>query len=244
MASHISKFLDRVEKHDDLLLAKVLRNISTWTKEIQNRIHEVIERDGDVDLLIEWTRSPSQFVQRIGNVDSTNLTASRFASKYRSAKLWNGHVTRLMSLCRASKKDDILIEMIGIMANLTLDDIPVGSSWAMYLTENRILPFAVQLTAHNTAHNDFKLEALIFSRQICADDESARLIASSRTIPAVYGMRAMCDIDVEFSLQLLFTFQVYITFQSTRDVLLAETGKEVSCFYIFQLVYQLARFRH
>ena len=113
MILHVEKFLDRIEEFSDLLLAKVVRNLSLWTRRLQHEI-ETFEKE---TVLASLTKSPSRFVQDLPDDITHHRDSHTLMSKYQSCKFWNNHVDRITILFADNESEDISLEMLGTLNN-------------------------------------------------------------------------------------------------------------------------------
>jgi len=113
---------------------------------------------------------------------------------------------------------DLLAEVLGILVNVTLDDIPWGE-----LCEAGLIDLLTRLLVPGFSEDDIVLECVMLVGNLGLMLESAQYVASSRLPSLLQQVLVEKRDDEEIVVQLLFTFQCLLTFEEVREIVLSET---------------------
>jgi hypothetical protein len=113
---------------------------------------------------------------------------------------------------------DLLVEVIGTLANLTLPDVP----WAE-LCEIGLVDLLHRLLVPSFSEDDVVLECVMLIGNIAQSREAAHHIANSRLPNMLADLLSEKRDDEEIVLQLLFTFRCLFLFEEIREVILQDT---------------------
>jgi len=215
------------------VLLKVTRNLSQWTKCIQCKIEQVLFHQ-DLTALVGLTKDPSSFVQteEIGVADDDGVEGTSnesFSSLYRERHIWDDHIDYLLQSVVQSKNEDLIVEQIGILNNLTPYDLPDGTEWIDFLHEyshdisdllQNILNPAIGHSRANSYHDDLKMEAIIWIGDICVDEKCSEWMANNDIVHAMSNLWKECyldeDSDPEMVLQFLSAYEQLLSHDQTR----------------------------
>jgi len=75
---------------------------------------------------------------------------------------------------------DLLVELLGTIGNMTENDLPKGRKWSSLIKDYNLCAFLGKLLVPGMSQNDIVLEVIIIIGQMCTDEKSSILIASSR----------------------------------------------------------------
>ena len=223
MINCIGGLVSRLRKHGDVLLAKILRNLSIWTRTLQSEIDVALETD-DINMLSSFTKSPSLFIKPNYVIDEVTTSCGGNVSKYYDYKFWEGHVVHLTEITLSSQDSDLLVELLGTLNNLTVYDLPKNKTWWDHISEFSLTTFAAKLLMPEMEKDDVKLETLILCGEMCADRSSALHFSNSVLLGYIHNLWSISD-DNEFALQLLCVYQRFLRFDETRDVIMLDPGK-------------------
>mmetsp|Transcript_8240 Transcript_8240/g.10140 ORF Transcript_8240/g.10140 Transcript_8240/m.10140 type:complete len:894 (+) Transcript_8240:260-2941(+) len=227
----VANLITRIEKHRDLLSAKLLRQLSRYTHSLQ--IHTLH--------LSSSSQPPSSPSKDIGEEQSTVTETSsaiktiRDNATYRSKQFWRDHTNALLQLCLDPSNDhDLLVELLGTVAHLTTNDISNGTtSWADLATTYSLPTFIHKLLLPGMAEGDIISTCLEITRRLlCHDDDSIRVLLRHGGDNG--GVRFLQVLDgvwddedtiaaTEVRWRCLATFKRLCFLREAREVLLYET---------------------
>ena len=138
-------------------------------------------------------------------------------SQYSYRGLWSPHFKQLLELLTDTDNHDLLIEVIGILANMTAQDVPANTSWARILKEYQLIPLFSKLFVPGMAQADLLLELVMLVYSITADPAACDLVASSNLIGLLYQLWKEKGDDDEILLQLIAVFHRLFQRESTRE---------------------------
>jgi hypothetical protein len=233
----IGIMLSSIKKSSDILtnqvLLKVLRNLSDWSRELQHKLYQVAAT-GDVSALEGFVKLSTSYI---------SPTQSDIVV-YWDHHFWNTHVESMMESVLNCKNDNLLVEWIAILANMTKDDMPAGLQWHDLLDDNtnKILRLCNRILDADESHkqsDDLKLEVVIWLGELCISNDCSNWIASSNLIVAMHDEFIQCASNLngseEMMLQILLSYRQFLMFESTRLQVMAGDGKIFS-FHIILLV--------
>lgn len=90
--------------------------------------------------------------------------------KYRA--LWTPHIKVLIEMLLETNSQDLMIEIVGCLANMTVYDLPATSNWSKLIKEYSLMNYLNKLLVPGLTQNDLILEIIM-------------LIATMATDPAV-----------------------------------------------------------
>ncbi|CAM9486517.1 unnamed protein product [Ascophyllum nodosum] len=144
--------------------------------------------------------------------------------EYKERTLWESHVEPLLDLATETEGQDLLVEVLGTLNNLTALDLPKGIGWVDVLSNYTLAPFLTKLLVPGMAQNDVVLEAVILAGVMAQDPQAAVLLASSRLISALHDLWSDTTGDTEITLQLLLTLWWLLNTKESREEVLYSTG--------------------
>ena len=102
------------------------------------------------------------------------------SEEYKYRGLWTAHVKTLAKISLESASNhDVLVEVFGILANLSASDLPSNLTWAKLLsisiTENKkdftLLDLIIRMLSSSSVHHDMMLETLLVLGSITQDTQ-------------------------------------------------------------------------
>ncbi len=216
-------------------LFKVARNLSQWTKCIQCKIEQVLFHQ-DLKALIGLTKDPSTFVQTeeigLGKDGDESVSNNGISSLYRERHIWDDHIDYLLQSVVQSNNEDILVEQIGILNNLTPYDLPEGTEWIDFLHEYSYeISNLLRNILQNSYHDDIKMEAIIWIGDVCVDEDCSKWMANNGIVQAMSDLWKECyldeDSDPEMVLQILSAYEQFLNHDQTRFQIIEDEGKTV-----------------
>ncbi|XP_030628420.1 kinesin-associated protein 3a isoform X2 [Chanos chanos] len=136
-----------------------------------------------------------------------------------SKKLFLNYVGDLAAQIGQDEKEEFVIECLGTLANLTIQDL----DWEMVLREYNLVPYLKDHLKPGCAEEDLILEVVILIGTVSMDDSCAAMLAKSGIIPALIELLNAQQEDDEFVCQIVYVFYQMVFHQATRDVIIKET---------------------
>ncbi|CAE7209702.1 KAP115 [Symbiodinium natans] len=122
-----------------------------------------------------------------------------------------------MAVCSVDNPD-MLVEVLGTLANVTLEEVP----WAE-LCEAGLLELLTRLLVPSFSEDDVVLECVLLASNLACCPESAQHIAGSRLPALMQDLLVEKREDEEIVVQLLFTFHCLLLHDEVREFVLQET---------------------
>lgn len=207
----IKESKDDCTKH---AIVKVLRNLSQWSRDLQNKLQQAATLgDGSpldghvkrVECYFITTKSENDFNSPHGRI------------MYWEHRFWDAHVEHTLENALGCDDHTLLVEWIGILSNITKDDMPPGLTWHDLIIDNssKILQLC-----HNTLdspHTDLKTGVIIWLGELCSSQESSSWIANSNIIEAMHEeLQNTSYVSEELKLQILWSYQQFMMYEETR----------------------------
>lgn len=126
--------------------------------------------------------------------------------QYKYRGLWSPHIKVFMEILQEENNHDILVEVFGCLANMTIYDLPATSNWSKLLREFNLLSMFNKMLVPGMTQNDLLLEIIMLIATIASDLNACNLIASSSLIGSLYQIWEEKSDDGEIVLQLLHCF--------------------------------------
>ena len=223
----IDNLVHQVLQKHNILAAKILRNISIWTRRLQIDIEMTLET-ADYTSINLTTRDPSKFVKHI-EMECPDECPSYF-NNYRSFKFWDRHIEKIASLCSKTINDNLLVELLSILNHFTINDMSPSLSWTSISQKYDIIPLLRRCTTPGMSCGDINMEAVILCNQICSHSEGASFLCNTKLISSLIQLYDGDDDDggdLELLHQILCLCKSLICYSDSRNELLLETGKLV-----------------
>lgn len=128
---------------------------------------------------------------------------------------WMSEYVR-MAMCSVDNPD-VLLEVLGTLANIALPDAPWGE-----LCEAGLVDLITRLLVPSFSEDDIVLECVILVGNLALSAESAQHIASSRLPAMLQDLLVEKHEDEEIVVQLLYAFECFLVFDEVRDSLLQD----------------------
>ncbi|KAG8436493.1 hypothetical protein GDO86_007550 [Hymenochirus boettgeri] len=133
--------------------------------------------------------------------------------------LFLDYVGDLAAQITNDEEEEFVIECLGTLANLTINDL----DWELVLKEYKLVPYLKDKLKPGSAEDDLVLEVVIMIGTVSMDDSCAALLAKSGIIPALIELLNAQQEDDEFVCQIVYVFYQMVFHQATRDVIIKET---------------------
>jgi len=122
-----------------------------------------------------------------------------------------------MAICGVDNPD-LLVEVLGTLANVTLPQVPWGE-----LCEAGLVDLMTRLLVPSFSEDDIALECIMLISNLALCQESAQHIAGSRLPGMLQAILVEKRDDEEIVLQLLYCFRCLLVYDEVRDVILQDT---------------------
>ncbi|KAL7477405.1 hypothetical protein ACHAW6_003209, partial [Cyclotella cf. meneghiniana] len=234
---NIFRIIQQSDSHyNKQVLLKVIRNLSQWSKEFQYRLHQALTV-GDANPLKGWVKRPANYLSstksNLQDDESEEKKLIQYSSIYWEHHFWDSHIEFLLQGALNCENDELLVEWIGILTNITKDDMPAGLHWHDLLYDNnrKIVRLCRRILDSDEAkkrHDDIKMEVIIWLGELCASKECSHWIASSNLIDAMHDELIQCAAPVdgsqEMGLQLLLSYKKMMMYDETRFQVIGGCG--------------------
>ena len=218
----VDKLIHHVLQNNDILSAKILRNLSVWTRRLQISIEIALE-NGDNKPISLLCKDHSRFVKHIERECPDECPM--FFNNYRSFKFWDRHIEKIALKCSIAEDDDLLLELIGIINHFTINDMPPSLSWSSISQKYSLIALLRRCTVPGISHIDIHMEAVILCNQICSHAEGASLFGKSKLITFMIQLIYDSEGGIDFILQILCLCETLMPYDEQRNELLLETGE-------------------
>jgi len=236
--SHIFSFIQTSQRHkgttnDNIqVLLKVVRNLSSYTRTLQCRLSEAIESQ-DLSPLVGIAKDSELYIQSTtlaeGEDRTNNQQRQMMTSLYWDKHYFDSHVEFIIQrtlACNKCANDNLLVEWLGIMSNLTRDDLPAGVQWQDLLHDNSSdLVELFHSLKDPSCHDDIKLELIILLGTSCSSEECSHWIASNNIVDIIHSVFIdEKQQDAELKLQILSTYERLMCYEVTRFQIMGGDG--------------------
>jgi hypothetical protein len=202
------------------VLLKVVRNVSVWSRSLQCKIAQALENQ-DLSCLQGYVEQPTRYI------DVTQQT-----SLYWEQNFWCAHVSFLWSSIYDCENEDVVVELVGILNNLTVDDLPAGNQWHDLMEEYNLdmLKFLKRVLDSNDGSaapccDDLKLEVILWLGELCADKEcSCWLVNVLDDINRIFTQSFVRSKDNDMSIGILYFYEQLLLHEETRFQVIGGDG--------------------
>jgi hypothetical protein len=170
-------------------------------------------------LLMKIIRNLSQWSFQ----NQQNLENPELQYKYRG--LWSPHIKNLCKLALESDSShDLLLEILGTLANLTPLDLPMNHGFAKIFTDYNLLSLLNKLLIPGMAQNDIILEVVMILAASSSDPQCCVIIMKSNLIAILSQLwKEKAFSDVELMVQLIYCFYKLLYSEHTQEEVLYGT---------------------
>ncbi len=208
------------EPHFDFtmqVLIKVVRNLSAWSRSLQYRIAQALE-DEELTCLGGHVEDPARYI---------DVTQHR--SLYWEQNFWSSHVSFLWSFTFQCEIEDIAVELVGILNNMTVDDLPAGNQWHNLMEEynSNMMQFLKRILDPNDGNessccDDLKLEVIVWLSELSADKECSCWLVN--ILDYVNRIFTQSFKDYEMSIEILYFYEQLLLHEETRFQVIGGDG--------------------
>ena len=110
-------------------------------------------------------------------------------------------ISDITALARQTEDPNLLVELLGVLGNMTLTDVP----FAQILTDYDMINFLHKHLAPGASEDDIVLEIVIFIGTCIQDPKCAPIFANTHLVSALYDLMADKQEDDEIVLQITYT---------------------------------------
>eukprot|EP00276_Gloeochaete_wittrockiana_P011053 CAMPEP_0184665670 /NCGR_PEP_ID=MMETSP0308-20130426/58158_1 /TAXON_ID=38269 /ORGANISM="Gloeochaete witrockiana, Strain SAG 46.84" /LENGTH=798 /DNA_ID=CAMNT_0027109807 /DNA_START=91 /DNA_END=2487 /DNA_ORIENTATION=+ len=175
----------------------------------QRNAEMLMERDGLKLLMSRVLRTRDAMLMKVIRTCAQHDIAGR--------KAFLDYLPDLVKLCVATDNNDLLVEVMGLLACLPIE------SFSSLMVQNRILDFLQKFLVLGYAEDDIVLEVIIFIGNIAGDPACAPYLCRTKILGCMYQLITEKQEDDEIVLQILYAFHRLIFHKEIRDVLLGQT---------------------
>ena len=202
------------------VLLKVGRNMSAWSRSLQCKIAQALE-DQELTSLVGHVEKPASYI---------DVTQQR--SLYWEQNFWNAHVPFLWSSTFQCDNEDVIVELVGILNNMTIDDLPAGNQWHNLMEDcnSDMMQFLKRILDPNDSSvapccDDLKLELIVWLGELCADKECAAwLVNVLDYINRIFTQSFVRRKDDDMSIEILFFYEQLLLHEETRFQVIGGDG--------------------
>jgi len=203
----LTHMLNHVRNHKDQILAKSIRNLSEWTIVLQKELFDI---GNDITL-------PN-------STGSFNLFFPEGLESYKKLRFWCDHVKDIVKLCTNCENQDLIVELLGILHNLSVLDLPSASSWHDVITSCMFHSFIEKLLLPGTSPPDILLEAIIFIRVVSSDERASMLFVSNKILEHIHRIWRDLTQDNELQFQIVLLLSQLMLHGNTGASILKTPG--------------------
>ena len=223
--------LQRSARHRDAVLMKVVRNISHWTYNKEDggggggTGSEAGSKSSDGGINAGGKEGDSS---SRASTSSRDRGSSRRRGRNRGPSdrsVWQPFVHDLFKLCLscAAEDEDMFVEVLGVIGNLTRNDLPNGTTFSDLIEKYELVDFFQRFLVPGMSQDDVVLNIIIIVGTFAVEREAARIMVGSPLIRTVHDIMRSKASDEEILLQSFFSFGVILQHPDTWESLVFET---------------------
>jgi len=142
---------------------------------------------------------------------------------YKQARMWAPYIEDLAKVMMSTDDQAVMVEVMGIFANLSPMDLPKTVSFPDLILDNDMVEFFHKHLLPGFSEDDVLLQVVMIVGQFCLDEAAARMLSNSPVIKLVYDLLHEKQEDTEILLQTLHVFFRLLRQRDTGHALLYET---------------------
>ena len=226
----LKRLLQRSAKNRDSVLMKVVRNISQWTYTKSTLEEEEKGANGGGDNTDGGAGGKSSEGKNDDDDDrrsSRNSRGNRGRDKKgkKERSVWQPFVHDLYTLCKscADEDEDMFIEVLGTLGNLTKFDLPKRTTFSDIIEKYDMIEFLSRQLLPGSQQDDVVLQIIILVGVFATEREAARVMVGSRLIRTVHDVMRSKKDDNEIVLQTMYSFGHILNHPDTWQMLIFET---------------------
>lgn len=199
------------------MIVKMMKNLSRWSRNLQVKLHLALT-SGETSHLCGLTRCAETYF--VTNESEVSIL-------YWEQHFWDQHVELILERTINCNDNDLLFEWIGILSNITRDDLPAGIVWHDLLYDNSSKILTLCHDALDSSHVDLKVEVVIWLGELCSSQESSAWIASSNLLEAMNEELQSHAGSEELKIQILLSYQQFMMYEETRFQVVGGHGEDL-----------------
>lgn len=241
MIPHVGEYLSQVKARKDVMLAKVVKNIASWTRNLQVCIG-VAYSSNDVNCLSQITSSPSKYYNAPDEHGTGKLGVSQEPyTQYQTHQFWHDCINPLLKMVSASNVvDQIKVEILGTLSNLTRFDLSPSETWNSLIVEYSLIKVMSEIMSPNDVDKgkisqeglllDMKVGVVIFCNQLCyCSTSAAKLVANTNLIHDLVNLWGECEYAANdhkeiVHFHVMSLCETLLQYDETRSIVLFGTG--------------------
>ena len=143
----------------------------------------------------------------------------------REKSVWCPFVDKLfgMMVVVANEDDDMFVEVLGVLGNLTRFDLPERTSFSDLIDKHDLIEFLSNQLIPGSQQDDVILQIIILIGVFATEREAARIMVGSPLIRKVYQVMRTKKDDSAIVLQTMYSFGHILNHPDTWDMLIFET---------------------
>ncbi|XP_033122038.1 kinesin-associated protein 3-like [Anneissia japonica] len=128
-------------------------------------------------------------------------------------------ISNIAEVIRQSEDEDLVLEALGILANLTIPDL----DYELIVREYQLVPWIKERLQPGAAEDDLVLEVVMLVGTVATDDSCAAVLAKSGIIQCLIDLLNAKQEDDEIVCQIVYVFYQMVFHEATRQVIIRET---------------------
>ncbi|XP_022085406.1 kinesin-associated protein 3-like [Acanthaster planci] len=129
------------------------------------------------------------------------------------------YISDIASIVKNSDDEELVVEALGILANLTIPDL----DYELILKEYKLVPWITQKLEPRAAEDDLVLEVVMLVGTVAMDDSCAAMLAKSGIIQSLIELLNAKQEDDEIVCQIVYVFYQMVFHEATREVIIKQT---------------------
>lgn len=224
----ITLFMGMIINFPQNLLTKELAGLAVNVS-INHRNAEIMASNRGLNHLIDrvLTTRDSLLMKIIRNISYWSFMNQQSLDnpelQYKFRGLWSPHIKNLCKLAVECESHDLLIEVLGTIANFTILDLPMNQGWSKILSEYNLLQLLSKLLVPGMAQNDVVLEVIMILSTAASDNQACKILLNHNIIPTLYQVWKDKSSDIEILLQLIYCFYKLLLNENTQEEVLYGT---------------------
>ena len=193
---------------------------------LNHRNCEAMIANKGLNLLVDRLQSADQkdqlLVKIIRNVSLWTFNVQQELENpevnYKYRGLWSPHLKTFLELAMNADTHDLLVEILGLLANMTRLDLPANLTWTKILKEHNLLHLISKLLVPGMCQNDLLLEVVLLVSAAANDIQVCELLATSNIIGLLYQLwQEKSQQETELTLQLIVCFHRFFLTEASRE---------------------------
>ncbi|XP_071948132.1 kinesin-associated protein 3-like [Antedon mediterranea] len=128
-------------------------------------------------------------------------------------------ISDIAEVIKQSDDEDLVLEALGILANLTIPDL----DYELILREYKFIPWIKERLQPGAAEDDLVLEVVMLVGTVATDDACAAMLAKSGIIQCLIELLNAKQEDDEIVCQIVYVFYQMVFHEATREVIIRKT---------------------